>query len=77
MHSLYPPPLVITVKLSSKFQVVIPRSVRNRLGLRPGMKLQVVEYEGRVEFLPIRKPAELRGFLGRIDTNVVREEDRL
>jgi AbrB family looped-hinge helix DNA binding protein len=67
---------MVTVKLSSKFQVVIPRSVRNRLGLRPGMKLQVIEYDGRVEFVPVRKPAELRGFLGKIDTSIVREDDR-
>jgi len=68
---------MVTVKLSSKFQVFIPRSVRNRLGLRPGMKLQVIEYDGRVEFVPVRKPAELRGFLGKIDTSIVREDDRL
>jgi AbrB family looped-hinge helix DNA binding protein len=68
---------VTTVKLSPKFQVVIPRAVRNRLGLRPGMKLQVIEYEGRVEFLPIKKASELRGFLGKIDTTIKREEDRL
>lgn len=68
---------MVTVKLSSKFQVVIPRIVRTRLGLRPGMKLQVIEYDGRVEFIPVRKPAELRGFLGKIDTSVEREDDRL
>jgi AbrB family looped-hinge helix DNA binding protein len=68
---------MVTVKLSSKFQVVIPRAVRNRLGLRPGMKLQVVEYEGRVEFLPVKKASELRGFLGTIDTTIDREADRL
>jgi AbrB family looped-hinge helix DNA binding protein len=68
---------MVTVKLSSKFQVVIPRSVRARLGLRPGMKLQVIEYDGRVEFVPLRKPAELRGFLGKIDTSIVRDGDRL
>ncbi len=68
---------MVTVKLSSKFQVVIPRAVRNRLGLRPGMKLQVVEYEGRVEFLPVKKASELRGILGTIDTTVDREADRL
>jgi AbrB family looped-hinge helix DNA binding protein len=67
---------MVTVKLSPKFQVVIPRSVRNRLGLRPGMKLQVVEYEGRVEFLPVKKASELRGFLGKIDTTIAREDDR-
>jgi AbrB family looped-hinge helix DNA binding protein len=66
-----------TVKLSSKFQVVIPRSVRNRLGLRPGTKLQVVEYEGRIEFLPIKRASQLRGFLGKIDTAIEREDDRL
>jgi hypothetical protein len=41
------------------------------------MKLQVIEYDGRVEFIPVKKPAELRGFLGKIDTNVEREDDRL
>jgi AbrB family looped-hinge helix DNA binding protein len=68
---------MVTVKLSSKFQVVIPRSVRVRLGLRPGMKLQVIEYQGRVEFVPVRKPSELKGFLGKIDTEIPREDDRL
>ena len=63
--------------LSSKFQVVIPRAVRTRLGLRPGMKLQVIEYNGRVEFLPLRKPAELRGFLKGLDTAIERDSDRL
>ncbi len=74
---ILPSPSMVTVKLSSKFQVVIPRAVRNRLGLRPGMKLQVVEYEGRVEFLPVKKASELRGFLGAIDTTIDREADRL
>jgi AbrB family looped-hinge helix DNA binding protein len=76
LKSLYSGKMV-TVKLSSKFQVVIPRAVRSRLGLRPGMKLQVVEYDGRVEFIPVRKPPELRGFLGQIDTSIEREDDRL
>lgn len=68
---------VATVTLSSKFQVVIPRAVRTRLGLRPGMKLQVIEYNGRVEFLPLRKPAELRGFLKGLDATIERDSDRL
>ena len=66
-----------TVTLSSKYQVVIPRSVRNRLGLRPGMKLQVIEYNGRVEFLPVREPAELRGVLKGLEPVIEREPDRL
>jgi hypothetical protein len=40
------------------------------------MKLQVIEYNGRVEFLPVRKPAELRGLLKRLKPVVDREPDR-
>ena len=65
------------VTLSSKYQVVIPRSVRVSLGLRPGMKLQVIAYNGRVEFLPVRKPAELRGLLRGLEPVIERESDRL
>ena len=69
--------LMETVTLSSKYQVVIPRSVRTRLGLRPGMKLQVVEYNGRVEFLPVPKAVELRGLLKGLEPVIEREKDRL
>jgi hypothetical protein len=41
------------------------------------MKLQVIEYNGRVEFLPLRKPAELRGFLKGLDATIERDSDRL
>lgn len=65
-----------SVTLSPKYQVVIPLSVRRSLGLKPGQKMQVVEYEGRVEFIPERDIRELRGFLKGISTEVEREEDR-
>ena len=60
-----------------EYQVVIPRSVRVSLGLGPGMKLQVIAYNGRVEFLPVRKPAELRGLLQGLEPVIERESDRL
>jgi AbrB family looped-hinge helix DNA binding protein len=66
-----------TVTLSSKYRAVIPRSVRTRLGLKPGMKLQVVEYNRRVEFIPVRKTAEFRGLLWGLEPLIVRETDRL
>jgi AbrB family looped-hinge helix DNA binding protein len=65
------------VTISPKFQVVIPRAVRERLGLRAGQKLQVVEHAGRVEFVPERSIRDLRGFVKGIRTDVVREGDRL
>ena len=66
-----------TVTVSPKFQVVIPKSIRETLQLRPGQKIQVVEYEGRIELIPERDIKELRGFLKGINTDFEREEDRL
>ena len=66
-----------TVTLSPKYQVVIPKSVRNVLTLRPGQKMQVIEYNGRIEFILERDIAELRGFLKGINTEFEREEDRI
>jgi AbrB family looped-hinge helix DNA binding protein len=66
-----------TVTLSPKYQVVIPKSVRNVLNLRPGQKMQVIEYNGRIEFILERDIAELRGFLKGINTEFEREEDRI
>lgn len=65
------------VTISPKFQVVIPRVVRERLGLRPGQKLQVIEHAGRVEFVPERSIRDLKGFVKGINTDVGREGDRL
>jgi AbrB family looped-hinge helix DNA binding protein len=66
-----------TVTISPKFQVVIPKRIRERLDLRPGQQVQVVEYGDRVEFMPVRSIASMRGFLAGIDTSVPREDDRV
>jgi len=66
-----------TVTLSPKYQVVIPKEVRESLRLRPGQKMQVFEYEGRIELIPERDIEELRGFLKGIDTRFKREADRV
>lgn len=65
-----------TVTVSPKFQVVIPRDIRDRLGLTPGQKLQAIAYDNRVELIPLRPAAEMRGFLAGIDTEVERDSDR-
>jgi AbrB family looped-hinge helix DNA binding protein len=62
--------------VSPKFQVVIPLRVRRALGIRPGQKIQVIPYEGRIELIPIRSLKEAKGFLRGIDTSVEREQDR-
>ena len=66
-----------TVTISPKYQIVIPKNVRDALNLRPGQKMQVVEYNGRIEFIPERDLKELRGFLKGINTEFKREKDRV
>jgi len=65
------------VKLSPKYQVVIPRDVRENLHLIPGQMMQVIAYGNRIELMPSRDIGEMRGFLKGIDTDVSREADRL
>ncbi len=66
-----------TVTISPKFQVVIPLRVREALRLKPGQKVQVISYEGRIELIPVEPIRRGRGFLKGIDTEVKRKSDRL
>jgi AbrB family looped-hinge helix DNA binding protein len=68
---------VNTVTISPKFQVVIPRAVRERLNLRPGQQVQVIPHADRIEFIPVRPASELRGSMRGMRTVVEREADRL
>jgi AbrB family looped-hinge helix DNA binding protein len=66
-----------TVTISPKFQVVIPKAIRQKLGLSPGQKIQAIVYDDRIELIPLRPIKEMRGFLKGVDTTVKREADRL
>jgi AbrB family looped-hinge helix DNA binding protein len=66
-----------TVTVSPKYQVVIPRAVRESLGVRPGQKVQVILYENRIELIPLQPIHKARGFLRGIETTVERDPDRL
>ena len=66
-----------TVTISPKFQVVIPKGIREQLKLRSGQKVQAILYDDRIELVPVRPARAMRGFLKGIDTTVVREADRL
>ena len=66
-----------TVTVSPKYQVVIPRNVRDALDIRPGQKVQVLQYEGRIVLVPVVPIEQVRGFLKGIDTTIEREADRV
>jgi len=65
------------VKVSPKFQVVIPQQIREALGLQPGQRVQALQYGDRVEFIPVKTLKSMRGFLRGIDTSVPRDRDRV
>ncbi len=66
-----------TVTVSSKFQVVIPRHVREALDIQPGQKMEVIPLENRIVYVPVRPLKQMRGFLPGIDTTIEREPDRV
>ncbi len=66
-----------TVTVSPKFQMVIPKDIRESLDINPGEKFEVIQYEDRIEYIPVKSIKKMRGFLKGIDTNIEREGDRI
>ncbi|HSH30898.1 MAG TPA: AbrB/MazE/SpoVT family DNA-binding domain-containing protein [Thiohalobacter sp.] len=66
-----------SVTISEKYQIVIPKAARQALHLKPGEKIEVLVYDGRLEFIPVRDLKTARGFLKGIDTDVPRDKDRV
>ncbi len=66
-----------TATVSPKYQVVIPARVRRALGIRPGQKVQVIPYNGRIELIPLKPIQQARGFLKGINSVVEREPNRV
>ena len=65
------------VTVSPKYQVVIPKQVRESMGIFSGQKIQVLTYQNRIELIPIKPMKKMKGFLKGIDTEVSRDKDRI
>jgi AbrB family looped-hinge helix DNA binding protein len=65
------------VTVSPKFQIVIPKEVRDALGIVSGQKVQMLTHQNRIELIPLKSMREMRGFLKGIDTDVQRDKDRV
>lgn len=66
-----------TLTVSPKYQIVIPKQVRELVGVRAGMKFKIIPYKNRLEFIPLEPTKNLRGILKGMDTTIKREADRL
>ena len=65
------------VTVSPKFQVVIPKDVRESMGIISGQKIQMLTFRNRIELIPIKPMKQMKGYLKGINTNIKREKDRL
>lgn len=63
------------VTVSPKYQVVIPKAIRERMGISPGEKLQILSFDDRIELVRTRRMRDMRGFLRGLDPSFVRDED--
>jgi AbrB family looped-hinge helix DNA binding protein len=63
------------VTISSKYQVVIPRAIREKWNVKPGQKVRFIVYGNRLEIVPVRDIKEARGFLKGMSSEVDREEE--
>ncbi len=65
------------VTVSPKFQVVIPKEIREAMKIKSGQKIQMISYGDRIELIPIKPMKKMRGFLKGINTEVSRDKDRV
>ena len=65
------------VTVSPKFQVVIPKNIRESMGIFSGQQLEILRYQNRIELIPIKPMQEMRGFIKGIETDVPRDDDRV
>ncbi|MFW2439754.1 MAG: AbrB/MazE/SpoVT family DNA-binding domain-containing protein [Arenicellales bacterium] len=66
-----------SVTVSPKYQVVIPKEIRESMGIISGQKIEILTYQNRIELIPIQPMKKMRGFLKGIDTSVKRDKDRV
>lgn len=65
------------VTVSPKYQIVIPKEIRESMGIVSGQKMQIMSYQGRIEVIPLKPMKAMKGFLKDIDVTVTRDEDRV
>ncbi|HUW59536.1 MAG TPA: AbrB/MazE/SpoVT family DNA-binding domain-containing protein [Candidatus Bathyarchaeia archaeon] len=62
-----------SVKVSPKYQIVIPKQIRESMKIKPGEMMQVFELRGLIEVVRVRPIRSLRGRYRGVDTSVDRD----
>ena len=60
--------------ISSKFQIVIPREVRERFNLKPGQKVMFIPYQKSIRLVIVPSIKEARGMFKGVNIENIREE---
>jgi AbrB family looped-hinge helix DNA binding protein len=64
-----------TVTISSKYQMILPRAIREKWNIKPGQKVRLIVYGDRLEVVKVRDIKEARGFLKGMSSEIEREEE--
>jgi len=62
------------VTLSSKYQLVVPKSIRESMGFKPGQKFMPIAKHGSIQYVPVPTLKEMRGIARGADTSNIREK---
>jgi AbrB family looped-hinge helix DNA binding protein len=61
--------------VSTKYQIVIPKEIRERMNIRPGQKLQMIQIGRRIEIIQLMPVEEYRGIHPGLDVSNIRDEE--
>ena len=61
--------------VSPKYQIVIPKEIRERLKIVPGEKFQMILVGKRIELIRLEPIKNARGIFPHIDTSNYRDEE--
>ncbi|HEV2137840.1 MAG TPA: AbrB/MazE/SpoVT family DNA-binding domain-containing protein [Nitrososphaerales archaeon] len=63
-----------TVKVSKKYQVVIPEKLRHEANIKPGDKMVAIAKHGILQYVPVRSLGKTKGMVPGLDTTDLRDE---
>jgi len=72
-----PPVYPLTLIKVATSQLDFPREISETFGLEAGDSFEIISYNNRIELIPIKPIKKLKGIFRGIDTNIVREDDRI